>query len=124
MVMTGNKRRTFCPKFAPRKKAEDMSKENKLAACCCGSTNLKELAPYGVESVQCQDCKVSLRKQDWNRVMPKSHSVFESDYYSHHFDWVDACKIAKDNAETEEDRAYWQKQLNTLHRLNAELRYE
>ncbi|WP_432473361.1 hypothetical protein [Amphritea sp. HPY] len=40
-----------------------------LSNCCCGSTNLKELKPYGIESVQCRDCHVSLRKQDWNRVM-------------------------------------------------------
>lgn len=42
---------------------------DQLNPCCCGSTNLKELKPYGVESVQCQECHVSLRKQDWNRVM-------------------------------------------------------
>jgi len=42
---------------------------DQLKPCCCGSTNLKPLSPYGVQSIQCRDCHVSLRAEDWNRVM-------------------------------------------------------
>lgn len=38
----------------------------------CGSTNIKRYTPYGVESVHCKDCHVSLRLVDWNRVMSRS----------------------------------------------------
>jgi len=44
-----------------------MSEE--LKPCCCGSTNLRPLSPYGVQSIQCRDCHVSLKAEDWNRVM-------------------------------------------------------
>ena len=44
-----------------------MSEE--LKPCCCGSTNLRPLSPYRVQSIQCRDCHVSLRAEDWNRVM-------------------------------------------------------
>ena len=37
---------------------------------CCGSTNLVEYNPYGIESVRCGDCHVSLRKVDWLRLLP------------------------------------------------------
>lgn len=40
--------------------------------CNCGSVDLSELKPYGVESVRCNECSVSLRKQDWNRIMCRS----------------------------------------------------
>lgn len=40
--------------------------------CNCGSVNLVELSPYGVETVRCNECNVSLRKQDWNRIMCRS----------------------------------------------------
>lgn len=48
---------------------DNVANTEKLSSCCCGSANLKELKPYGIVSVQCRDCHVSLRKQDWNRVM-------------------------------------------------------
>ncbi|MEH6578608.1 MAG: hypothetical protein V7731_16220 [Amphritea sp.] len=48
---------------------DNIANAEKFTPCCCGSTDLKELKPYGIESVQCSYCHVSLLKQDWNRVM-------------------------------------------------------
>lgn len=45
---------------------------SELKPCCCGSTNIKQYNPYGVDSAHCKDCFVSLRLVDWNRVMSKS----------------------------------------------------
>jgi len=46
-----------------------MSEE--LKPCCCGSKNIRPLSPYGVQSIQCRDCHVSLKAEDWNRVMDR-----------------------------------------------------
>lgn len=41
---------------------------NYLLPCpCCGGTNVKRYVPYGVKSVHCKDCHVSLRECDWCR---------------------------------------------------------
>lgn len=43
-----------------------------LNPCNCGSTDLATLNPYGVETVRCNECNVSLRGEDWNRIMCRS----------------------------------------------------
>lgn len=40
-----------------------------LNPCNCGSRDIKQYNPYGVESVRCNECHVSLRLVDWNRIM-------------------------------------------------------
>jgi len=42
-----------------------------LKPCVCGCADIKELNPYGVSSVQCKNCHVSLRQEDWNRIMSR-----------------------------------------------------
>lgn len=37
----------------------------------------------------------------------------------HHGDWVNACEIAKSVAESDSDKLYWQKQLDTLEALKV-----
>ena len=47
-----------------------------------------------------------------------------SDYITHHGDFVDACKIARDAADNEGNKAYWQRQINTLERLAKDYPYD
>ena len=45
-----------------------------------------------------------------------------SDYKTHHHDWVAACQVAKDCAETGDDFGdicYWQHQIDTLSKLRG-----
>jgi hypothetical protein len=46
----------------------------------------------------------------------------DSDYRTHHCDWVSACQIAKDNANNDADRSYWEHQLITLKKLDEEFK--
>lgn len=69
------------------------SKMTKLVPCVCGSNNIKQYTPYGVESVHCKDCFVSLRLVDWNRVMGvneiKAQAIEKcaKDYEEYYKDW-------------------------------------
>ena len=48
-------------------------------------------------------------------------SISNSDYITHHLDFVNACEIAMEHAEPascdSDDKGYWQKQLDTLSKL-------
>lgn len=46
----------------------------------------------------------------------------DSDYRTHHCDWVNACQIAKTNADNDADRSYWEHQLVTLQKLDDEFK--
>lgn len=48
----------------------------------------------------------------------------KSDYVTHHGDWEQACRIAMQCATSEDDRTYWQRQLNTLDRLAKDYPHE
>lgn len=52
------------------------------------------------------------------RTQPAVTEAME-DYITHHYDWVMACTISRDAAASQDDRDYWQHQINTLSKLQA-----
>lgn len=67
--------------------------------------------------VRLSDVEAIFDSQDW-KVVP-------TDLLTHLGDWENACKIARDNAppprEDEDDRGYWQHQLDTIDKIKRAL---
>ena len=48
--------------------------------------------------------------------------LLPTDYKTHHSSWLDACLIAENEADTEEDKSYWKHELEVLDRINQQVR--